>query len=163
MVQESGKKIAGASREVLAQRIPLLPERFSVFPEIVAVYLFGSFARGNPRKGSDVDIAVLTRKRASTSGRHGSRSRADYIGTAAKVLGTDRVDVVVLNEATVVLRHEVFRDGKLLFVRNRDFLSRFRVSSSREYLDTIPLRRAFEKAYFRKIREKGFGRQAPHR
>jgi hypothetical protein len=162
MARDSGKKIAETSREELARRIPLLAKKLSAFPEVAAVYLFGSFARGNPRKSSDVDIAVFTRGSSSTSGRQGSRSEVDYIGTAARVLGTDKVDVVVLNQAPVILRHEVFRDGKLLFVRDRDHLSRFRVSSSREYLDTIPLRRTFEKAYFRKIREKGFVRQAIH-
>ena len=108
-----------------------------------------------------MDIAVFTKELSSP--RRRSRSGDEYVAAASKTLGTDRIDVVVLNQAPVVLRHEVFRDGKLLFVRDRGGLSRFRVSSSREYLDTIPLRRTFEKAYFRRIREKGFGRQAAHR
>jgi predicted nucleotidyltransferase len=162
MAYASGKRASGVYREEeLSLRLPLLAKNLSVHPEIVAVYLFGSFARGNPRRGSDIDIAVYTR--GSHSQRRRARARTEYIGTAAKTLGTDRVDVVVLNQAPVVLRHEVFRDGKLLYVRDRDDLSRFRVSCSREYLDTIPLRRTFEKAYFRKIREKGFGREAADR
>lgn len=161
MAYPSGKKTGDVFREELAQRIPLLTEKLSAFPEVTAVYLFGSFARGNPRRGSDIDIAVYTR--GSYSPRRRARARTEYIGAAAKTLGTDRVDVVVLNQAPVVLRHEVFRDGKLLYVRDRDDLSRFRVICSREYLDTIPLRRTFEKAYFRKIREKGFGREAADR
>jgi hypothetical protein len=44
-----------------------------------------------------------------------------------------------------------------------DALSRFRQESSREYLDTIPLRRTFEESYFRRIRRNGFGRQIFHR
>ena len=162
MTTASGKRASGISREEeLSLRIPLLARNLSIFPEVVAVYLFGSFARGNPRRGSDVDIAVFTADLSPS--RHRFRSRAEYVAAASKALGTDKVDVVVLNQAPIVLRHEVFRDGKLLFVRDRGGLSRFRVRSSREYLDTIPLRRIFEKAYFRRIREKGFGRQAAHR
>lgn len=162
MAHASMKRASGISREEeLSLRIPLLAKKLSAYPEIAAVYLFGSFARGNPRRGSDVDIAVFTKDIPST--RRRSRTRAEFAAAASKTLGTDKVDVVILNQAPVVLRHEVFRDGKVLFVRDRGALSRFRVRSSREYLDTIPLRRTFEKAYFRKIREKGFGRQAAHR
>ena len=159
MTNASGKRASGISREELYLRIPLLAKNLSIHTEVAAVYLFGSFARGNPRRGSDVDIAVFTRE----SSRRHPRPRAEYVAAASKVLGTDKVDVVLLNQAPIVLRHEIFRDGKPLYVRDQVSLSRFRVSSSREYLDTIPLRRTFEKAYFRKIREKGFGRQAAHR
>jgi predicted nucleotidyltransferase len=149
------------SPEALARRIPLMAKNLSLLPEVAAVYLFGSFARGKTRRGSDVDIAIFTREFPSARPRH--RPRSEYVATVSKALGTDKVDVVILNRAPVVLRHEVFRDGKLLFIRDRGGLSRFRVRSSREYLDTIPLRRTFEKAYFRKIKENGFGRQTSHR
>lgn len=149
------------SEDELRLRIPRLTKTLSAFPEIAAVYLFGSFARGNVRRGSDVDVAILTR--SPSSARRRSRSRSEYAAAVSGALGCDRVDVVVMNDAPVVLRHEIFRDGKLLFVRDRAGLSRFRVLSSREYLDTIPLRRLFEKAYFRRIGAKGFGRQASHR
>jgi len=82
---------------------------------------------------------------------------------ACDALGTDRVDVVLLGRASIVLRHEVFREGTLLLVRDPEVLSRFREESSREYLDTIPLRRIFEEAYFRRIRRNGFARQAANR
>jgi predicted nucleotidyltransferase len=161
MANTSGKITSGASRKELDLRIPLLAKNLSIFPEVAAVYLFGSYARGNPRRGSDVDIAVFTREQSSS--RRRSRPRSEYVATASKILGTDKVDVVVLNQAPIVLRHEIFRDGKPLYVRDPVSLSRFRVSSSREYLDTIHLRHTFEKAYFRRIREKGFERQAAGR
>jgi predicted nucleotidyltransferase len=138
-----------------------LGARFSAFPEVVAVYLFGSAARGTRGKRSDVDIAVLTR--AGGTSRRGSRSLVEYVQAACDALGTDDVDVVLLRRAPIVLRHEVFREGKLLLVRDPEALSRFRLESSREYLDTIPLRRTFEEAFFRRVRRNGFARQAAHR
>jgi len=138
-----------------------LGARFSAFPEVVAVYLFGSAARGTRGKPSDVDIAVLTR--AGGTSRRGSRSLVEYVQAACDALGTDDVDVVLLRRAPIVLRHEVFREGKLLLVRDPEALSRFRLESSREYLDTIPLRRTFEEAFFRRVRRNGFARQAAHR
>jgi uncharacterized protein len=138
-----------------------LGARFSAFPEVVAVYLFGSAARGTRGKRSDVDIAVLTR--VGGISRRGSRSLVEYVQAACDALGTDDVDVVLLRRAPIVLRHEVFREGKLLLVRDPEALSRFRLESSREYLDTIPLRRTFEEAFFRRVRRNGFARQAAHR
>jgi len=142
-------------------RFSALGARFSAFPEVVAVYLFGSAARGTRGKRSDVDIAVLTRARGTS--RRGSRSLVEYVQAACDALGTDNVDVVLLRRAPIALRHEVFREGKPLLVRDPEALYRFRLESSREYLDTIPLRRTFEEAFFRRVRRSGFARQAPHR
>ncbi|RJP18046.1 MAG: nucleotidyltransferase domain-containing protein [Deltaproteobacteria bacterium] len=141
-------------------RFSALGARFSGFPEVVAVYVFGSSARGTRGKRSDVDIAVLTREKGFS---HRPRSLVEYVQAASDALGTDNVDVVLLDRAPIVLRHEVFREGKPLLVRDPEALSRFRQTSSREYLDTIPLRRIFEKAYFRRLRRNGFVRQAAHR
>jgi predicted nucleotidyltransferase len=142
-------------------RFSVLGSRFSAFPEVVAVYLFGSAARGTRGKRSDVDIAVLTRARGTSHRR--SRSLVEYVQAACDALGTDNVDVVLLDRAPIALRHEVFREGKPLLVRDREALTRFRLESSREYLDTLPLRRTFEKAFFRRVRRSGFARQASHR
>ncbi len=138
-----------------------LGARFSAFPEVVAVYLFGSAARGTRGRRSDVDIAVLTRPRGTSHRR--SRSLVEYVQAACDALGTDDVDVVLLHRAPIALRHEVFREGKPLLVRDPEALARFRLESSREYLDTIPLRRMFEEAFFRRVRRNGFARQAAHR
>jgi len=142
-------------------RFSALGAGFSAFPEVVAVYLFGSAARGTRGKRSDVDIAVLTRSRKTSPRRF--RSLVEYVQVACDALGTDRVDVVLLDRAPVALRHEVFREGKPLLVRDPEALARFRLESSREYLDTIPLRRMFEEAFFRRIRRNGFARQVSRR
>ena len=142
-------------------RYSALEARFSAFPEVVAVYLFGSAARGTRGRRSDVDIAVLTRARETSQRR--SRSLVEYVEAACDALGTDNVDVVLLHRAPIALRHEVFREGKPLLVRDPEALVRFRLESSREYLDTIPLRRTYEEAFFRRIRRNGFARQAAHR
>lgn len=142
----------------LESRLKALKKRFSAFPEVEAVYLFGSAARGDRRKNSDIDIALLARERKPLRSRRAYGSMVEYIQAACDALGTDRVDVVLLRRAPVALRHEVFREGKLLLAPDPEALSRFRQESAREYLDTIPLRRTFEESYFRRIRRNGFGR-----
>ena len=161
MVASRKIPFTGNSAAMPDSRISALGARFSAFPEVVAVYLFGSAARGTRGKRSDVDIAVLTRARETS--RRRSRSLVEYVQAACDALGTDNVDVVLLRRAPIALRHEVFREGKPLLVRDPEALTRFRLESSRNYLDTIPLRRAFEEAYFRRVRRNGFARQAAHR
>src|SRR5512141_771839 len=78
-----------------------LRDRFSAFPEVVAVYLFGSTARGTRGKRSDVDIAVLTRAREASQRR--SRSLVEYVQAACDALGTDNVDGVLLHRAPIAL------------------------------------------------------------
>jgi len=145
---------------LLGERLPEMVERLSAFPEVAAIWLFGSVARGRPRATSDVDIAVFTVPGAR---RRDPLRQLEYVGAASKALGTDRLDVVILNSAPVTLRHEVFRHGKLLFQRDDAGLARFREASMREYEDTAPLRRSLREAYFRRIRENGFARRPAHR
>lgn len=147
----------------VSSRIPLLAERLSAFPEVAAVHLFGSLAKGTPRKLSDVDIAVTLAEEPGGREKGDLTRRLEYVAAAAKALGTDRLDLVVLNTAPLPLRHAVFRDGKLVFVRDPRVWARFREESLRRYLDTIRLRDAHAAAFFRRIREHGFGHRAPGR
>lgn len=61
---------------------------------IAFAYLFGSSARGEEGPLSDVDVAVyLTQEKDRLT------IRTKLMEKIAKALGTDRVDVVVLNDA----------------------------------------------------------------
>ena len=151
----------GNSAAMSDARFSTLGARFSAFPEVVAVYLFGSAARGTRGKRSAVDIAVLTRARETSQRR--SRSLVEYVQAACDALGTTTWTLCCSIVPRSRLRHEVFREGKPLLVRDPEALARFRLESSREYLDTIPLRRTYEEAYFRRVRRDGFARQTSHR
>ena len=97
----------------LAERVAaVLSER----PEILEAYLFGSRARGVDRAHSDVDIAVFIDEGSIDPGPFGYRSEV----TAALMsgLGTNAIDVVVLNHAPPLLYHRVLRDGIRLLARD---------------------------------------------
>jgi predicted nucleotidyltransferase len=63
---------------------------------LVSAYRFGSHAAGRAHRESDVDVGVLLAWQAYPS----SRERFEARLALAERLGTDRVDVVVLNDAT---------------------------------------------------------------
>jgi predicted nucleotidyltransferase len=109
--------------------------------EIVAVYLFGSMARGTARPTSDVDLAVLLRSRAG--GRLSNVAR-DFEARVERVVRRP-VEVVVLNTAPADLVHRVLRDGILVLDRDRPARIRFEVQSRNEYFDLAPLRRLYRR------------------
>lgn len=77
-------------------------------PGCVAIYLFGSHAKGSANRESDVDLAVLGPAPL------GDEERWDLAQTLAVELGRD-VDLVDLRRASAVMRVQVIDSGKLLF------------------------------------------------
>ena len=119
-------------RQLLARLARALSPR----EEILEAYLFGSRARGRARRDSDVDVAVYVdeaRVRASTWG-----YRADLTTDLMVALGTNDVDVVVLNRAPILLYHRVLRDGVRVLSRDlRATTTRAGQALSR-YFDFLP-------------------------
>jgi predicted nucleotidyltransferase len=84
------------------------------FPEVQAIWLFGSYARGQQRRTSDVDFAVMTSQDVCRDFSH----RADLIGCAEEFLGAP-VDIIPLgSHLSPVLIFEALGNPKLLFARN---------------------------------------------
>ena len=104
--------------------------------EVLEAYLFGSHARGKARPDSDVDVAVYIDETAADEGHWGYRAELTTHLMAA--LGTDDVDVVVLNQAPILLYHRVLRDGVRLLSRDlRATTGRAGQALSR-YFDFLP-------------------------
>ena len=101
------------SRETLIERLRLELERRS---EILEAYLFGSFARGDAKAHSDVDVAVYLDPARRT--RSGLGDAVEISSVLMSVLERNDVDVVILNDGTPLLYHRVLRDGIRLFARD---------------------------------------------
>jgi uncharacterized protein len=100
----------------------------------VAVYLFGSEARGTAGPGSDVDVAILLgAPPAPTLSAQPFGLEDDLRG----VLGRP-VELVVLDTAPPDLIHRVLRDGVLLVERDRSARIRFEVAARNAYFDLRP-------------------------
>jgi len=124
---------------------------------VVAAMLIGSQARGNPGPLSDVDIAVWHDPNLDSRGRLDLQlSLADDAGHA---LGTDEIDIVMLNRAPPLMRHRAIRDGKRLVERDYDERVRLETRAILDYLDTAPLRAELGRGVRRRIGEGRFGRR----
>ena len=85
---------------------------------VIAVYRFGSTARGTAAAGSDTDIALLARARLTAAQRFEAQE-----ALAAK-LGRD-VDLVDLAAASTVMAMQVVATGQLLYEADAGARGRF--------------------------------------
>jgi len=102
--------------------------------EILLAYLFGSQADGTAGPQSDYDIALLVRQPSLAL----QARLAHEIGI---ILGTDRVDVVLLNRAPVELAYAVIAQGQLLYQRSVAERVEFEAKVLSLYADYLPILR----------------------
>ncbi len=133
-----------------------LAELFQRQPDVVAAYLFGSQARGEAGPLADIDLAVWLDDRPEPLRR--LRRQLALSGGAASLLGTDEVELVVLNGAPPLLAQRVIRDGELLAERDAPARIRLETDAVIRYLDTIPLREELGRGLERRLAEGTFGR-----
>ncbi len=99
---------------------------------LVAVYVFGSVAAGRNRRGSDLDIAVMTDRVIE------GFELVQMETALSNLVGCD-VDLVVFGQASPLLQHQILKYGRLVY--GFDSMERVtqEVSARRQYLDTRSL------------------------
>lgn len=105
-------------------------------PEILDAYLFGSQARGDAGTLSDIDVAVFIDEDLAEPGPYGYD--AELITDLMTELGTNDIDVVLLNQAPPLLYHRVLRDGKLLVTRDLAATTTRAGYALSRYFDFVP-------------------------
>jgi hypothetical protein len=144
--------VTANARELLTILVAALQPR----AEVLEAYLFGSSATGATHPHSDVDVAVYLADRRPTGSAFGYA--ADLAAVLMAALGTNRVDVVVLNDAPPLLYHRVLRDGQRILSRD------LRATTTREgyalsrYCDYVPQLAKIEAAHEARIAAARFGR-----
>ena len=108
---------------------------------MVCAYLYGSQARDEAGRHSDVDIAILLEKTPAPTldgiGLDLGAEIEDYIGKP--------VDLVILNRAPVDLIHRILRDGILVYEGDTSARIRFEVRARGEYFDLLPYLRRYRR------------------
>jgi predicted nucleotidyltransferase len=103
-------------------------------PLVSYALLFGSAARGGTHPHSDVDIAIGTQV-----GHDPTLEELGALGAALEKAARTQVDVVLLHEAPPGLAYRIFRDGRLIFVRDVAGLKARRSRAVLDYLDFQPV------------------------
>lgn len=103
---------------------------------IAFTYVFGSFVKGD--KFNDIDIAIfLFENKLNTF---------EYLNLKRELMDISgvEVDIVILNEANPMIKHEVFKNGVRIFSRRKELESNFRVHSLFEHED---MKRYYDLSY----------------
>jgi predicted nucleotidyltransferase len=117
----------------------IIADYFGDRPDVAAVYLFGSVAKGTARPDSDVDIGVLYQ--SATPPTLMAQPFAEEADLAERFARP--VQVVVMNRAPADLVHRILRDGILVSERDKSRRIAFEVRSRNQYFDLLPILRAY--------------------
>src|SRR6266404_1933420 len=82
---------------------------------ILAAYLFGSHAEQRPHRESDIDVGVLFDRVVHPSARARFEARLDVAAALARALGTDQIDLIVLNDAPPMLGRHIVTTGRRVY------------------------------------------------
>ncbi|GAB6066982.1 type II toxin-antitoxin system antitoxin [Methylothermus subterraneus] len=96
--------------------------------ELLGVWLYGSFASGDVRPDSDIDLAVLTCRPLP-------EDRLRELALELMDLGGRDVDLVDLRRAPTVLAMQVISSGRRLYCRDRFACELFETHVFSDYVD----------------------------
>lgn len=102
---------------------PKLITRLQKYPKVQAIYLFGSHARKDAGPLSDIDICVIAFGVSE-------KMKYDILGHAS-----DKVDLVLFEDLPLTIRVRVFKEGRVLFVRNKRLLDDLMWRTMKEFFD----------------------------
>ena len=110
--------------------IHILKDYYLAKEEVSFGFLFGSYAAGQPKKTSDIDIGVYL----GDDGICSSGYKLDETVQLEDLLKKP-VDLIIFNEAPPLLTHEIFKHGIPFIDRDHALLVKFRVANFYKYLD----------------------------
>ncbi len=122
----------------------LLGQVFRRYPEVEAVYLFGSSVAGQTHAESDLDLAIVPRHP------HAARRKLDILADLARV-GFCDVHLVFLDTDDIVLKYEAVRQNQLVYEGHGFDRVSFYSRVVRMYLDFSPYLEVQREAYRRRI------------
>lgn len=118
-------------------RIQKIQQYFSQQPAVKLAYLYGSQARGEARKNSDIDLAVLFDEQDKNLNTF--KSQGQFLMDLSSLLDK-KVDVQNLNAVDMQFAYRVISEGKLIYNKNDDNARvDYEFYVTRQYFDLKPL------------------------
>ena len=129
--------------------IEKLTAYFNTTSEIIAVYLFGSYAGGKEHSSSDIDIGLLF----NASDPSLIKEKADTVMIdLSRILRKD-IHPVILNLAGEELLRQIFLKGKCILDKNPKKLVRFKMTTFSRIADFAYYKNQMQSGLIRNIME----------
>ncbi len=110
--------------------------------EVQFAIIFGSLAKGTMNALSDIDIAVMIDPSFKDTTPYGYN--ATLTADLMQELKRNDVDVVILNKAPIILKHEILRHGKFIHIRDKQARIQFQINTINQYEDFKAIFRVHE-------------------
>jgi predicted nucleotidyltransferase len=126
--------------------IEALRKIFKSEEKILVAYLFGSHAKKLNTPISDVDIAILLSETPKNLFEY-------YLYMVNKLSGIvgDNLDLIILNTAPPMLKHQIIKYGKIIYTRDEKERIKFEARAESEYLDFSRALRRYDECLIKKI------------
>ena len=125
----------------------ILTDFFKLQPEIVAAYLYGSYAKGTSRPQSDIDLAILLDNKTT---KESENIRGEMHLEVSRLLRKDP-HLVVLNLSALELVRQVLSSGTLLCVNDQKVHEEFKYKAILYIAEFGYYRRNFQHAVIRQV------------
>ncbi len=107
------------------------------YPEVIAAFLFGSYAKDKATERSDLDIALLLDNKKEDKFKY-----LDFKVALEKTFDRD-ADLIILNRAGAILKHQVRKYGRLLYDADPPKRKEWEIKSRKFYQDFLRLHRIY--------------------
>lgn len=134
----------------MQDKIKLAQRFFQGDRHVAFAYAFGSAVKGTTGPLSDIDLAVFL-----TGVRDQFAYRLMLMEKLSRSFKSDALDLIILNDAPLLLRYQVIRGGELLKDEPSQRVG-FETTTLREYLDTAFLREVQRSFVKRQITAGGY-------
>jgi predicted nucleotidyltransferase len=122
------------------------------FP-ILTAYLFGSQVAGNTAAGSDIDIGIYFNPKATKTERMDVKLL--LITEIGAILGTQAIDLVILNDVPIYLQQEIIQANSYLYIADESKRVDYEVKVISMYLDQKYYFDRFDRSLLEQIKEEG--------
>ncbi len=115
--------------------------------EVVAAYLFGSYAQSSEKPFSDIELGVLLNHESLVQENELSTI---YTVDLGRLLRKD-FHILIMNKAGEMILSQIFKRGKCIFQQNPRSLSHFKTTSFSRIADFGFYRKPIEKSFLSRI------------
>lgn len=98
--------------EILNKELSRVLKQAKKDREVIAVFLYGSFARGEQRKDSDIDLCLVLKENYPKS--KFTAKRLEYLKNVS-----ENIDIQIFQQLPLYIRKEILK-GKILLSKNED-------------------------------------------